>query len=411
MKKNAKNKIPAVKPVVKVELSEKNKIIRIALIAVLIAVGIGLIALSVSSFFGKDKGFTEIKAEDSEFGDLFSLYYDLGASGASASAEHRRVKGVYTKALGKFCKLLSSSTEYPGVKNIYYINSNTGKDIAIDPFLYEALSKMTEDGSSLLYLGPILERYAEVFACDSDAYAEHLDPTKNEVSRNLCLKALEYSKDRSAVTLHLLGENTVRLDVSEEYAKFAAENGITRFIDLGVFENAFVVDAISEALIAEGMTLCSISSFDGYSRNLDEREKEYGFTVNAKYGDTVYPVCSASYRGKMTVISFRAYPTSRLDRLVSYFYSDGTSAHRFIDLESGICKSSIPELVAVSDDSGCASVALEAYEIYVGGKTIEESTSGVAVVWLDGRTVKSTARGLMLHSPYADNEISFEIAD
>jgi len=409
MRKYAKDKRPPVKTVIKTELSEGNKNLRIAFVVAFLVLGIVLIGISAANLLGRDKGYTEIEPESSIFSDFFVLNYDIGASGASASAEYRRVRSVYTEALNKYAKLFSSDTEYIGVENIYYINTHPGEEITVDPELYSALLEMEDKGNRAHYLGILLEIYSAVFSCDGDAYAAQLDPMKDDEMRQISLRACEFAQSEDAINLELLGNNTVKLTVSQDYRNFAENYGFSRYIDLGIFTNAFVVDAISEALIKENLTLGAISSYDGYSRNLDGRDREYFFTFMAKSGDAVYPVCEAAYIGKITTYTAKTYPTSDIDALDFYLYSTGDSAHKFIDVGTGEYKSSLPELLLASANEDCVSLAQRAYKALASPAFNKDAIAGVSAVWLDGHTARHIGEDLKLSAPYADDKISFDI--
>ncbi len=409
MRKYAKDKRPPLKPVVKAELAEGNKNLRIACVVIFIIVGVALISFSAVRFLGRDKGYTEIEAEGSVFSDFFVLNYDIGASGALASGEYRKVREVYTAALDKYSKLFSSDTAYEGVKNIHYINTHSGEAIVVDGALYSALLEIEESTEGLHYLGIVLEIYDAVFSCDGDAYASEVDPMKDAEMRGITLEACQFLNSGDAIKLEFLGNNTLKLSVSQEYVDFASKYGLSRYIDLGVFTNAFVVDAISEALIKENLTFGAISSYDGYSRNLDNRDKEYLFTFMAKKGDTVYPVCEATYSGSIATYTAKTYPTSELDVLDFYLYSTGESAHRFIDKSVGEYKSDMPELLLASKAEDCASLAVRAYKALVRDTFNQDAVSGVTAVWLDGFTVCHLGDALTLSAPYSNGEIAFNI--
>ena len=409
MRKYAKDKRPTVKPVIKAELSAENKKWRIVAVALLLLLGVTLVAFSAVKLLGRGKGYTEISAEDSLFSEFFTLHYDIGASGAAASAEHRRVREVYTEALNKYCRLFSSDTEYSGVFNIAYINAHAGEDIVVDSALYSALSKMETEGDAQHYLGITLEIYDAVFSSDGDGYASLQDPVKNEEMKSITLRACEAARDRGAVKLVLLGNNTVRLEVSAEYSAFASEYGLSRYIDLGIFENAFITDCIADTLVSEEMTLGAISSYDGYARNLDTRDKDYSFSFYAKHGDAVYPVCDIGYSGGIATYAARIYPTGEVDALDFYLYSDGVSAHRFIDSLSGEYKSALPEILLASSDKKCSDLALRVYSALVSDSLDTGAFSGVSAVWLDGKTVKYTGADISLSDPYRDEKIDFLI--
>ncbi len=410
MAKNAKDKRPTVKPVIKAELTENNKTVRLIAVVVLLALGVTAIVYAAAAFFGNSKGYTEIDA-NGVYSDMFILNYDIGASGASASSDNRRISKIYSDSLDRFCSLLSSDTEHLGKRNLYYINHHAGEDIEVDPFLYSALLAMEESGSRFLYLGLVLEWYDSLFSASEDVYAEMNDPKRDAESAEICKAAARYASDPDAINLKLLGNNTVRLEISEEYTAFAASFGGERFLDFGVFENAFVVDGIAEAMIAENMTYGAISSYDGYSRNLDGRDRGYSFTVSGKYVDKVYPVCVASYEEKIASATFKSYPTAGLGSIGYYMYSDGESAHMFIDAKTGLCKNSLNDLLVASSEKSCVELALAAYGAFVADEFDSDSLLGVCAVWVEGSTVCKTGDALSLGQFYSDKDVSFELAD
>ena len=173
---------------------------------------------------------------------------------------------------------------------------------------------------------------------------------------------------------------------------------------------AATFNAIADALISEGMTLGAVSSYDGYARNLDVRDMDYSFSFYAKSGDAVYPVCDVGYSGGVATYTARTYPTGKLDALDFYLYSDGVSAHRFIDSATGEYKSTLPELLVASVDKKCSDLAFEAYRLLVSDSYDASSVSGISAVWLDGKTVRCMGNDIEIANPYGDDEVNFIIA-
>ena len=411
MRKHAKDKRPSPKPVIKAELAEGHKNVRIIFVVVLLALGITLIAFSAARLLGREDGYTKIEVDDSIFSDLFVLNYDIGASGATASMEYRKVRDVYSGALDKYCKLFSADTSYDSVANICYLNSHPGERTVIDSELYSALLRMEKEGKALHYLGIVLEMYDVVFSCDGDAYAKESDPMKNAEMGALLKEACRFASDRDAVSLEFFSDSSVVLNVSDEYRKFAEDFGFVRFIDLGIFENAFVLDAIAEKLSREGMCFGAVSSYDGYTRNLDTRtDMAYSFSFYAKANDTVYPVCDVSYTGSVTACHLKSYPTSGLDTFDFYLYSNGESVHRLIDASSGKSVSVKPELLILSKEEDAVSLALRGYNTLVAEQFSADELDGVFAAWLEGYEIKSTdSDDVRLSLPFNDGEISFTI--
>ena len=409
MKKYAKSNIPEVKPVTRVELSGRGKGWRILAVVLLLALGATLIATAATNFLGRNEGYVEIEVEDSLFSDFFTFNYDIGASGVSASAEYKAVQAVYREALDKYCRLFSADSLFEDVKNIAYINSHPGESIKVDPSLYSALEIMESAGEGRHYLGLSLEIYDALFTSEGDGYAEEQDPTKNIEIGDINRRACELAGDRSAISLALLGDNTVRLDVGSECAEFAATYGLTRYIDLGVLESAFVVDAIADTLTEQTMTLGALSSYDGFTRNLDTRNRDYTFSHYASLGGVVYPVCDVKYSGGIATYTARTYPVGSIDSRDFYLYSDGESAHRFIDPATGEYKSSIGELLLASSEGSCVSLALTAYSMLLSDSFDESDAAGVSAVWLVENEIYYVGSDISLYSAYSDEKVSFTI--
>ena len=410
MRKYAKDKRPSQKPVIKAELAEGNKTKRIIFIAIFLAIGISLIAFSAVKLLGRERGFTEVSI-DSPFSDFFVMNYDIGASGAVASAEYRRVKEVYSDALEKYCKLYSSDTDYESVVNICYINSHPGEKITLDPELYSVLQRMEREGDSRHYLGIVLEMYDVLFSCDGDGYAKDADPMKNAELNAIALEACAFAADKSAISLQFFDDSSIMLHVSDEYRAFAQVNGLSRFIDLGIFENAFVVDSVADTLLREKLEFGSISSYDGYARNLDTREgARYSFSYYAKSGNAVYPVCDVSYEGAISTCVLKSYPTTELDVFDFYLYSDGSSAHMLIDKNTAAARTAVPELLLASGSEDTVALALRGYSALVSDVLNTSALDGVFAAWLDGYTVKSmNSDGITLSDPFVSEQISFVI--
>ena len=98
-----------------------------------------------------------------------------------------------------------------------------------------------------------------------------------------------FAQDKHAVQIELLGENRIKLFVSEEYLAYASEEGISDFIDFYWMANAFIVDYIADTMRANGFVRGSVSSYDGFVRNLDDLSgSEYAFNIFNRVGNTVH---------------------------------------------------------------------------------------------------------------------------
>ena len=95
MGRQARDKRPRVKPVIKVELNEKNKKPRIIALCIFITIAIISFTVFLFSLLEEEDGWTEIKAQDTMLGltDEIVLNYCLGAGDASASSEQKAGQG------------------------------------------------------------------------------------------------------------------------------------------------------------------------------------------------------------------------------------------------------------------------------------------------------------------------------
>ena len=60
------------------------------------------------------------------------------------------------------------------------------------------------------------------------------------------------------------------MSVSDDYLAFAEKNFISDFIDFSWMKNAFITDYVADVMIDNGYTLGSLTSYDGFTRNLDQ---------------------------------------------------------------------------------------------------------------------------------------------
>ncbi|MBQ8381566.1 MAG: hypothetical protein IJY18_06690 [Clostridia bacterium] len=417
MAKNARDRRPAVKPVEKIELDEKNKKLRGILAAVFLVIGLIAIGFFIFSLLNKESGWTEIEPSGSETGaaDQFSLYYNLGASGAAASAEYKKIAALYGEVTDKYFKLLHEDELYPGINNIAYINSRPNEEIEVLSELYECFERLLKDKDRTLYLGALNQQYDSLFASDDDVWAGEFDPYLNDESAAFYKTIVSFASDSECIELLLLGENKVKLSVSESYLDFAEKNAITEFISFGNLANAFIVDEIAEALLKEGFGLGTVSSYDGYTRNFDTSKATYSFDVWDKFEDTAYPAAVMKYEGSLAMINYRAYAISAMDSFDYYTYRDGRIAHSYLDIGDGKYKAATDNLLVSSNDLSCAELALKTRHIFISDDIDSEAfasirEAGIGYVYFDGSTVHKT-QDVKLEDLYSDENVTYRISE
>ena len=363
-------------PINRIELSEKNTTLRwIAVIALLIIGAVG-ITTGIMSLLNKETGWQRVQVvpQERSCSENFILQYNFSGSGAEATAVNSKLQAAYGDACVKAYQVFTPDEAISGMQNLYYVNHNPNKTIAVDPLLYAAFEKM--DGTPWLYLGPAYAHYNNVILNADEAVVDDLDPEVSDEANAYVGKIAAFAGDREAVSLELLGNNQVILHVSEEYLAFAAEEEIENFIDFGYLTNAFIIDYLAETLIAEDLTEGYIVSADGYTRNLDSAHT-FSFNIFDRVENLVFPAAVMDYRGPISMVFLKDYPTANSD--VNYRGREDRFLHLFVDPVDGICRTSVENLVSYSYDMDCADVALAMLPSFVGSNfSVPE---GVFSVW------------------------------
>ena len=167
------------------------------------------------------------------------------------------------------------------------------------------------------------------------------------------------------ISLELLGDDTVVLRVSDAYRAFARQNGITAYTDLTWMKNAFIIDYLADTLNEKGYTLGNLTSYDGFTRNLDKSGQVYAFNLFNKVGATVYPAGIMYYSRPISIVNYRSYAMNTLDALRFYVYGDGTTATPYMSLDDGLDKCASTELICFSYSKGCAETLLSSVGEYI----------------------------------------------
>lgn len=379
------------RPVTRVELSEKNKSLRIVAAVLLLVIGVVGITVGIMSLLNQDAGWqrVQITTEERNCSANFILQYNFGESGAQATAVNNQLQTAYGEASVKAYQLFTPDEAIDGVQNVYYVNHHPNEPITVDPVLYAAFEKL--EGTPWLYLGPAYAHYYSIIFNTEESLVPQMDPYTSPEAKAYVEKIAEFAADRSAVNLELLGENTVKLHVSEEYLAFAQAEEIENFIDFAYMINAFVIDYLAEALLAQNLTQGYLVSADGYTRNLDS-ENEFRFNIFDRVEDTIYPAGVMKYYGPISMVYLKDYPTAESD--ANYRANGDRVLHLFADPANGVCKTSAENLVSYSYDMGCADVLLRMLPGFVGDTFAVPE--GVYSVWCEGEMIC-----------YNDEKISF----
>ena len=394
-RKSAPNDRPVIDKTIHIPLPENKLKLRTALVIALIVLAVASFAFGINSLVGTDAGMAEITVLSGEMnaGDDFTFYYNLGFGGADATDERREVRSLYSQAATDALEIFSSDVEAEGGGNLYYLNSRPNEDVAVDGALYSALEQLEGSGTRYHYLAPLYEQYYAMFNSASDAEAAEYDPRLNDAQAEFFSQIAAFASDSGEIALELLGDNNVRLHVSEEYMRFAEANGVTTFIDLTWMKNAFIADYIAQELIDAGYTHGALISDDGFMRCLDdETGAEYSFTFSHRDGTTITNLSTLQFSGTVSIAYLHDYPLESGNSGGYYLYSDGTLRSAFLDTADGLDRSCVPELAAYSFEDGCAGLALRLAPVFISS---DLDMNELAELEKDGITVYYTQDGVL----------------
>ena len=406
---------PSVKPVEKIEVSDKNKKLRIALIALLLVVGGVLIATSVANMLTTPPGWETIQAnaaaQDTCAGEFVFLYL-LGEGEQAANLEQRAVTQTYTQATTDAFQLFHEEKLFGQLHNVAYLNQHPNEEVEVPEALYKAFQLLADYDNRALFAAPIYREYVGMFLCEEDQSAELYDPEKNSEQAAYFSQVLTFTGDPNAVSLELLGDNRVKLAVSEEYLQFAEEKEIAAFIDFYWMKNAFVADYLADAMIQAGYTKGTISSFDGFCRNLDSTDRTYEMNIFDRVGQTVYQGGTFSYSKVKSFVTLRNYPTSSLAVQLYYQWGDGSYTSCHIDPADGKSKAVCNDFTGYSRVLTCGETLMRLYPVYVSDAWNEEliqqlPSNGVETVYCKDSTVYTSDQSIAVSGLFQKEQVKY----
>lgn len=183
-----------------------------------------------------------------------SYYFD--GSSNSIKQKKREAEAVYSGSLLRLYKLTDSTTEYEGFTNIATINKSIGTDVKVNDELYEILEdayKKTSLGENYsVFAGAYYEHWNSILSLDDPSAFDPLFNT-DEASR---LEALRRQvTDTSNFKLTFKADNTVCLEVSDEYSEFLSESEESfTVLDLNVLREAYMLKYVRQSLAEKGFT-------------------------------------------------------------------------------------------------------------------------------------------------------------
>ena len=366
------------KPIQRMELSEKNKTLRIIAAIALFVIGVVGITVGIKSALSQDSGWqrVQITTEERSCANQFVLQYDFSGSGAQATAVNQKLQVVYGEACVNAYNLFNADEEIAGVNNVYYVNHHPNETVTVDPVLYAAFEKLQD--TPWLYLGQIYGYYNNMIFNTEDEMLDERDPAVSAEAKTYVETLATFASDRNAVDLQLLGNNQVKLAVSQEYLTFAQQEEIENFIDFGYLSNAFIIDYLADCLIAEGLNQCYLVSSDGFTRNLTQNTK-FRFNIFDRVDNLVYPAAVMEYQGPVSLVYLKDYPNATSD--MNYRGRADYFIHLMADPADGMYRTAEENLVSYSYELGCADVLLRMLPGFVGDDF--QLPQGVFSVWCE----------------------------
>ena len=242
-----------------------------------------------------------------------------------------------------------------------------------------------------------------MFLSESDPEAEERDPNKNPEVRAYIDEMMAYISDEEMISLELLGDNQVRLNVHEEYLEFARKNGIEEFIDFGWMTNGFTIDYLADQLVAAGYTNGYLASYNGFTRNLVQKDQSFRQNLFDLQGRDIIMPAVIDYSGQMSLVCLRNFPLHDLDQWSTYVYGDGSTVTSLIDAADGFNKGAASSFLGYSKDYGCAELMLNLIPVYLTDNIRTEAVAELAQqnifgAWYDNGTLY-----------YSDSELKLEM--
>lgn len=386
-KRYAKYKQPALPKVESIELEEKISKKRIILFVLAFLIAIGSFYISITNLLKPD-GWTYVEANSSTVNCSenfdFLYYFD-------STSTKKAVSSLYCQYTEDSYKLVDETNEYDGINNIFYINHHLNEEIVIEEYLYSLFEKINDSNSNYLYYGPIYNYYDNLFYID-EVYTKVYDPINNSEVKDYFMEIKEYIDND--ISLELLGNNKIRLNVSDKYIDYANKNDIVNFIDLYYLKTAFEIDYIADHLIKAGYTNGSISSYNGYVRALDTNN-EYGINIySVNTDDKIIPAGVYKYKGNLSLVLFKNYLYSEKE-IYDYKEVNGVYRHKYLN-DEGIPSASLNELYVYSDNKSCMDLVIDNIDLYINGyETIKDN-----YIYFNGNRALSNRKDVELTSNF-----------
>lgn len=293
-----------------------------------------------------DPGLYEIVPNSVEevkhFASDFSFYYYIDNEKGSPTATKTALTNLYTDKLSFYYALLNEEEEYPSYKGIGAINAHPNESVYINEYVYnilqEAYTRSSVENNFSIFANPLYAFWYRQFSLTKEEQIAN-DPINSEITRNFQANLASFTNSRSHIDLVFLGNNQVKLNVSNDYLNFYKDNELTApFISLGQLKNTYILNYVSEYILSQDYQKGFIITVEGDAVIFPQATvNEYSFysivdkkgtyVASIKPGVPSYACCHRRFQ-----LNTSEYPSYYV------FEKDGTTYYRslYIDISSGL---------------------------------------------------------------------------
>lgn len=394
MRNSRRSAKDSVRPVQQIELSDKNIKPRVLFAVLFLIFGMVCIGIGLMSALETETDWQEIEATATvpNCSEDFVLMYDFSDAGKNASSMSKALANLYSEAVVTGYRCFSAYHLEDGLGNVAYLNAHINEIVTVEGPLYRALEQVVASGDRHVYLAPAMERYRLVFSSESDEEAALYDPATSSETAQWLEELAKYVVDPEMIEIVLYDQCQVQLKVSEEYLAFVKENEIDILLDFDWMINAFIADYLAQVLMDNGYTSGYLSSYDGFTRNLDTRNNTYYVSLLSNDDGAVAIPAVTSYEGANSLVLFRNFAVSDSDDWQYYTYSTGETVTSYLDVETCMSKASTDSLLSYSTELSCGEILLQTLSLYASDtldvqKLNALTSEGIYSVWCDGKSI------------------------
>lgn len=367
--------LPAVE---RIELSERRFSARAVLAALGVAVALAVLGTALTRLLRVEPGWREIESDGAHgvhCGGDFTFSAEV-----RGTADAKRLSIAWSEATAKAWRLFSVEGADPGEPNLAYLNAHPGEDVVVDPALYGAL-RTAAAGGRYVYLAPVYEMHRSLCACEDDSETLSFDPLRDADARAFCAQAAAFARDAGAVDLAFPAENVVRLDMSDEYAAFLAENGCAAAVDFGWMKNAFIIDFLADSVQAAGLGRGAIASRDGFVRNLDASGARYGVKLFRLREGRPFQDAELGYEGPASLVTLHSFRLDAAGEREYYVFRDGATRAPHADPADGLARQAVDSLTGASRALGCGALLARLMPVYIAESFDPGAAEGVSLIY------------------------------